>query len=328
MSQHIDYEFINKISYKLEKFSWKSNTLANFRCPICGDSQKKKNKCRGFFYIRGHQFNFMCHNCLASMSFQNFLKENEPELYKDYLIEKLKDSGKPVKQNVQKKRIEPSFYENKYDMVHVSELDTNHPARKYLKDRKIPTSYVYYVEHFFSWGSQNYPDKFKESAIDHPRIIFPAYDSNRMVIGHICRSIDGTEPKYYTLKLKQEFVFGLQRIDYKKPVYIVEGPIDSLFLPNCVAACSSALHRVPLLEKCKKILIPDNQPRNKEIVKLLGKFIDEGNYVVIWPENVEYKDINEMIQNGYSSEQILDIINKNTYSGVEAIIRYNQWRKI
>lgn len=328
MSYALDTEYINKISYKLRNFKWKSSNLANFSCPICGDSTKKKNKARGFFVYKNDRFIYKCHNCTAPPSFQNFLKDVAPEEYKQYVIDSLKEQGKyrePVKKTTS--TVEQIFG-SKSGLVHIATLDYNHPARKYIRDRKIPTNDVYHVEQFFTWGSEQFPQKFQPTIIDHPRIIFPAYDEHRNIIGYSCRAYNGEEPKYYTLKLVDDFVFGINRIDKTKPIYVVEGGVDSMFLPNCVAVCTSALHMVKGLDDCKKILVPDNQPRNSEICKLVKKFIDLGFDVVIWPDNIQGKDINDLILAGYTSEMIVDIINKSTYSGLVAMAKFNQWRKV
>lgn len=331
MSYTLDAEYINKISHRLENFKWKTSSLSNCKCPLCGEGSSKKKK-RGYFYVRGDKFNYQCHNCSASMSFQNFLKDFDAEEYRQYIIEKLKESG-TYKPKAFKSVPIPcqtvSTFGTKYGMIHVSQLEYDHPARVYTRNRKIPTNDVYYTEKFFSWGSQQFPEKFKETILDHPRLIFPAYDAFRNIIGYSCRSINGEEPKYYTLKMVDDFVFGLNRIDQTKPVYVVEGGIDSLFIQNCVAACTSALHTVRGLgADCERILVPDNQPRNAEIVKLIGKFIDLGHKVVIWPATITGKDINDLILDGYSQTMIMEIINNNTYQGPVAKVKYNQWRKV
>lgn len=327
MSYILDSEYINKISYRLDKFRWKSSKLANFRCPICGDSAKKKNIKRGYFLLKNDRFHMYCHNCGANMSFQDFIKDIDPDIHRQYIIDKLK--GENLYKTPEKKLPQPSkIFGSKYGMQHVSELDYQHPARVYLRNRQIPSNEVYLVENFFAWGSIQFPEKFSETVIDHPRLIFPAYDENRNIIGYTCRSINGEIPKYYQLKLVDDFVFGLNRIDRSKPVYVVEGAIDSLFLPNCVASCNSALHTVKCIDDCKKILIPDNDKRNPEIVKTVGKFIDLNFDVVIWPDSVKEKDINDMILSGYSIDTIMGIINNNTFRGIVAKMKYNNWRKV
>ena len=77
----VDSKYIGLVSSRLPKFKRVKANLYNFRCPICGDSQKHKNKARGYLYPIKVNTNFKCHNCGASMSFNNFLKEIDPTLF-------------------------------------------------------------------------------------------------------------------------------------------------------------------------------------------------------------------------------------------------------
>ena len=87
----VDSKYIGLVSSRLQKFKKVKSDLYNFRCPICGDSQKNKNKTRGYLYPVKNNTNFKCHNCGASMSFNNFLKELDSVLYKQYTLEKFKE---------------------------------------------------------------------------------------------------------------------------------------------------------------------------------------------------------------------------------------------
>ena len=107
--------------------------------------------------------------------------------------------------------------------------------------------------------------------------------------------------------------------------YVVEGPIDSLFLDNCIATAQSDLR---VSEKDNSVLIPDNEPRNSEVVKQIGKYIDEKYKVVIWPSDIKEKDINEMILSGKTERDIKDIIARNTFDGLLAKTKLSQWRKV
>ena len=61
----VDSKFIGLVSSRLQKFKKIKTDLYNFRCPICGDSQKNKSKTRGYLYSVKEDVNFMCHNCGA-----------------------------------------------------------------------------------------------------------------------------------------------------------------------------------------------------------------------------------------------------------------------
>ena len=87
----VDSKYIGLVSSRLLKFKRVKPNLYNFRCPICGDSQKQKNKARGYIYGIKQNVNFRCHNCGASMSFNNFLKQIDTVLQKQYVMEKFKE---------------------------------------------------------------------------------------------------------------------------------------------------------------------------------------------------------------------------------------------
>ena len=87
----IDVKYINLISSRLSKFKRVKPNLYNFRCPICGDSQKNKNKARGYFYQVKNNTNYKCHNCGVNISFNNFLKKIDPTTQKQYAFEKFKE---------------------------------------------------------------------------------------------------------------------------------------------------------------------------------------------------------------------------------------------
>ena len=86
----IDSKYIGLISSRLQKFKRVKSNLYNFRCPICGDSQKHKNKARGYFYQIKTNTNFKCHNCGASLSFNNFLKQSTQHFINNMLWRSLK----------------------------------------------------------------------------------------------------------------------------------------------------------------------------------------------------------------------------------------------
>ena len=105
----------------------------------------------------------------------------------------------------------------------------------------------------------------------------------------------------------------------------MEGPIDSLFIQNCIAVAQSDL-RVPQY-KDKAILVPDNEPRNKQIVQQLERAIDDNYRVVIWPDYVRQKDINDMILSGLDAVEIMDIISNNTFQGLSAKVELQKWKR-
>ena len=141
------------------------------------------------------------------------------------------------------------------------------------------------------------------------------------------RAFGNEQPKYITIVLdsQKEKIYGLNRIDWKKTVYVVEGPIDSLFLDNCIATAQSDLRLKN--RKDNIVLVPDNEPRNEQIVKQIENFIDNNYSVVLWPESVKEKDINEMIISGKTKSDIQHLIEQNTFNGISAKLKFTNWRK-
>ena len=161
---------------------------------------------------------------------------------------------------------------------------------------------------------------------DHPRLLIPFRDEEGEVFAYQGRAFGNEQPKYLTIKLNESKnkIFGLDRINKEKQIYVVEGPIDSLFLDNCIAVAGSDLNKI----EGDLTIIFDNEPRNREIVKQIEKAINSGRNIVLWPESMKYKDINDMILGGYSKSEIQQIIMDNTFSGVEAKLRFTEWKKI
>ena len=142
------------------------------------------------------------------------------------------------------------------------------------------------------------------------------------------RAFGKEQPKYLTLKLQEnkQKIFGLERVNLHKRLYVVEGPLDSLFLDNCIAAGGADL-QLPAENK-DVVFIFDNEPRNKEIIDRMYKLIDKDYMIVIWPEGTKEKDINEMIIKGKTKEDLQKIISDNTYSGLSALTQLNSYKRI
>jgi len=327
---YIDVKYIKLCSTILGRFKQKQNNLWNFRCPICGDSKKHKNKCRGFIYEKKNKYFYRCHNCNVGTSFNKFLEQISPALHRDYLTENYKeDVGKKDEKVLPKFDFVPKFNNVLEGMESIASLSQDHPARQYLQKRLIPERhyrYLYLCKEFKKWTNSIIPDKFSSLKFDAPRLVIPFFDEQRNVIGYQGRSFDPNEQsKYITIKMKgvENLVYGQERLDHNKKIYCVEGPLDSLFLPNCLA--SAGLNFKEL--KLSNIIVLDNERRNVQIVDALKKVIANGYSVCIWPDSVTEKDINEMVMNGMTTEQIVDIIDNNTYSDLQADFQLSQWKK-
>jgi len=319
----VDVKYINLISLRLKKFKKVKDNLYNFRCPLCGDSQRNKNKARGYLYQVKNNINFKCHNCGVNISFNNFLKQIDVTTHKQYSLEKFKEgnTGKNfvVEEPVFKFDI-PKF-KPKLDLPKASE---NPDAKSYLERRKLNPDKFYYADKFKSW-TNSLKDVFDDTSKDEPRIIIPLFYQNTLV-GFQGRALGPSKIKYITVMLNDDApkIYGLDEIEKSKTVYITEGPFDSTFICNSIALCG-ADGDVGKWGIGDCVWIYDNEPRNAEIHSRITRVIDNGQKVVIWPSVIKDKDINEMILTGLN---VQNVIESNTYCGLEAKLKFTTWKKI
>ena len=320
----IDAKYISLVSSRLQKFKKVKADLYNFRCPICGDSQKNKNKARGYMYVVKNNTNFKCHNCGASLSLNNFLKKIDTTLYKQYTLEKFKEghTGKNFVTDEPEFKFKKPIFKKKLNLPKASENDF---GKEYLTKRKLDPDKFYFAENFMEW-SNTQKQTFDRIIKDEPRIIIPLYDESKTLIGFQGRALKSSTTKYITVMLDEEApkIYGLETIDKKLPVYVVEGPFDSTFISNSVALCGSD-GDLGYLKGSDLILVYDNEPRNREIVNRIERCIERNQRVVIWPNNIIEKDINDMILAGHD---VMSVLKSNTYSGLEAKVKFNSWKKV
>ena len=322
----VDSKYIGLVSSRLTKFKRVKPNLYNFRCPICGDSQKYKNKARGYFYGIKANVNFRCHNCGASMSFSNFLKEIDTVLHKQYIMEKFKDGfagvkgGSAIEKPVELKFEEPKF-KPKFDLPKASE---NKIAKQYLEKRKLDPTKFYYTDKFKAW-SNSHKKTFDDLTYDEPRIIIPLFYQNTL-IGFQGRSLGPSKVKYITVMINDDApkIYGLDSIRGGAPVFVTEGPFDSTFLLNSIAMCG-ADGDVGKWGISDPVWVYDNEPRSKEITSRISSTIAKGGRVVIWPNNILEKDINDMVIAGHDVQSIVE---SNIYKGLEANLKFTNWKRI
>ena len=336
----LDVKYSNLISSSLDKFKLKSSNpyLANMRCPLCGDSQKNKFKARGYIFENKRRLVFKCHNCSTSTTLENLIKNVNEPLYREYVLEKIRDNPdtnsiyQPTITKITKRRID---YFNPFKGVKkISQLKDDHPAKQYIVDRKIPSNKhykLYYVPKYNAWVNSIIPNKLDQKSLDNdePRLVLPFIDQNGYVFGFTGRSFrKKSSLRYMTIMLddSKPKIYGMDSIDIDKKTYIVEGPIDSLFLSNCCAMAGSDVKFDTLFTKGNLVIVYDNEPRSEQIIKKIDKCIEEGYNVCIWPDSLNQKDINDMVLNGI--DNIKEIIDNNTFNGLLASLRLTEWKKI
>ena len=326
----IDQQYINLVSPRLSLFKKKKADLFNFRCPYCGASQKRKNKARGYIFKIKNDYLYKCHNCGVGRTFANFLKDQDTLLHDQYVMEKFKDGKTGKGTTVPNPKFNfktPVFKKNGINLDKVSELNTSHPARIYLQDRQIKNlDLFYYCPKFKAWTNEQ-KKTFDSLRGDDSRIIIPFRDRDGTMFGYQGRSLAKTATlRYITVMLDDDKpkIFGLDRIDDTKPIYITEGPFDATFIRNSVAMAGAEVD-MRTFGWSNYIWVYDNEPRNKQIVDRIAKSIDGGGKVVIWPKNIQQKDINDMFLGGHDVQSVVE---SNSYSGLEATLKLNDWKKV
>ena len=325
---YIEIKYLNLLSTRLEKFKRKKPNLWNFRCPICGDSQRNKTKARGFVFEVKGDLMYKCHNCGVSVPFPKLLQDLDTELYKEYRMEKFTSPKKRVDMRKVERIVSttPTFKRDILsDLTPLDDLNNSHPARQYILDRGLPTEALYYTEKFQEWTNHVKPDTFPSTDQDEPRIIIPFKDKEGNTFGFQGRSLHSTGLRYITVLLEEGApkIFGLNTVDYGRTIYITEGPLDSLLLKNAVAMAGADV-RGEVLDSCSVVYILDNEPRNREITDRIARLISSGESVVIWPPTVKEKDINDMVLAGHDVQTIIE---SNTYKGLTATLKLKDWRK-
>lgn len=338
MSGVIDKLYINYLSGRLERFKWVRSTVAVCRCPYCGDG-RKGTKTRFYIYQdikhQTYNYNVDCKNCGFSSSFQNFLKEQDPGMYQEYRLEKFRDKFGREPRQMFPQPVEPDQpTETKLETdtlktaIRLSDLPNEHVAVQYVLNRKIPDKfldYFLYTDNFRELASSFKDEEYAEKMPEDARLVIPFYNEFGQLRVFQGRSLDpNNKMRYISVKKTdaEEKTFGLDRIDRAKEVRVCEGPIDSLFVKNCLASADADLLRVE-----GDIYIYDAQYRNRDVCRHINKAIEAGVKVVLFPKEFVWKDINDAVKDGgLNSDDIESLIREHTYQGLKAKLVFSKLR--
>lgn len=343
---HIDLKYSNMLASRLDRFKVKSNLpyKANFRCPLCGDSEKSKIKCRAWIEDRGeNQLRFKCYNCGVGHIFYNFLKETDPVMFQDYLMERTMEKNgltKSPEQNLEQFRQaeSPVFKATKAGspllrIKKISTLKHDHPAKLYVESRLIPSEShyrLYYAPKFKKWVNSIIPGKLEDEENDEPRLILPFIDEHGDLFGFQGRSFDPNAfIRYISIMFDGSYskIFGMDQCKIDEKYYIFEGPIDSLFIKNSIAMAGSTVNFSAIQKPENAVFVFDNEPRKKETVEKMEKALDAGFKVCVWGPKIIQKDVNDCVLSGMSLERIKWEIDRRTFSGLEGKLELNTWKK-
>lgn len=346
----IDVKYASMLAPRLRNFKRKNQYLWNFSCPVCGDSKTDKTKSRGYIYRKETDLFVKCHNCGYGSNIGNLIKYLDEKMYKDYVIERYKEGA--VRYNDHKEIEEfvnnttpveipekDSVLEN---LICVTDLPDEHYAKQYVINRQIPKDkwkLLYFTDCFKTYTNDVFTEILKREEKfqvpvknDHARLIIPYFNTHGKVFAYQGRAFEDIEPKYFTIKFDDDGdkIYGLDRVDYSKRIYCVEGPIDTLFIPNFIAASGSTTLNSATIQQIQTncTIVLDNEPRNRDIVKMNEKYVNLGYSVALLPDYITHKDINDMILSGMTPDEIKTLIDQNTFKGAAALMRLATWKKI
>jgi hypothetical protein len=339
ISFYVDVKFASMISTRVRNYKKQGNNTWNFSCPYCNDSVKHKTKARGYIYAKKGTLLYRCHNCNVGTTFAKLLEHLDHNLYSEYVLEKYKSNCHHnhtpvfVFPDSTPKFSEPKIASPLDELYKISDLNENHPALLYVKNRKIPQEHwnlLYFCPKYKQWVKNHYKADMSTND-DIPRLVIPHFNVKGILIGWTGRVFGNEMLRYHNVKLGEEqLLYGLERVDIDKTIYVTEGQLDSLFIDNCIAASGVSAFDSEFMQEYKEriVLIVDNEPRNIAIVKSVSKYINLGYNICLMPETILEKDINELAQTGNTKNEIEKLIADNTESGIAATLLLTQWRKI
>lgn len=337
MDAHSKLDAFLSLAPKLRNFKKKGPALYNFSCPVCGDSKKNVLAARGYVFMKKGDWLYKCHNCSVAMNLSGLIRHLDPDTFAKMQLDRFR--GSPEEQEA------PETPEcNKVTSLTgtlvfpVNDLPDDHVAVKYLRGRRLTPSMtgdLYWAEDISKLVNMaDDPDgRFKFLKRSEGRILIPMRKADKTLYAVSLRSVDpSTTMRYIHVKLdpnEPDLVFGLDRLNPVRRIYVFEGQFDSLFVPNAIAASGASLLNVPKrFPHVKKTFVFDNEPRNAEIVKLIHRTIGEGHEVCLFPADMA-KDVNEMVMRGQiDAKSVQKLIDDNTVRGLQAELKFGTWKKI
>jgi len=335
MSLWIDIKYISIAGIRLDRFKKKSDKLWNFRCIYCGDSKRDKNKARGFLFVHKNSVFFKCHNCSHSTNLYKFLEHLDVSLANAYKLEKFTQNSSNTVIFKNESKLETVQNKTRNSLIDIgliplSEMNEASTAMNYAKSRKIPKDRyedLYYAKDMRVLAKLN--SEYEGRIFQEERLVIPFYDKVGNLSGVTGRALGNSNRRYIAIRITNyPMIYGLKYIDPTKVIYILEGAFDSMFVENGIAVGGSDMKRaLNSFSKSQVVLVYDNEPRNKEIVKAMERMIYYGYKLVIYPKSWTYKDINESVINGISQNEIMKILYTNTHQDLSLKLAIRDWKK-
>jgi len=260
----------------------------NFRCNVCGDSKKSKHKKRAYILKRKNPWMFYCHNGCKPMTVLNWIKVYFPIHFKDYYRELLRSSSEiikplPIIKNPIVKKNNEEKEQTKF-FIPIKKGITSPFAKAVLTciDRRIPEEV--WSKWFVSIGGMY-----------NNRMIIPFFDDKGKIYYYQGRSLYGQEPKYLSRKGEHNSIYNYYLVDKSKPVPVLEGPIDSIFVENSIAITGVKIEDKRLKDFPHKRFLIDMDNTTNDTKKKTMELLSKGEYVFCWKKfmktfNIPMKD--------------------------------------
>ena len=273
----------------------------NLRCNICGDGKSKRKK-RGYLVYdkKRNVIYYKCFNegdceCAGegnAWSGKKWLRHTAPDIYKAFRSEALV-SNKTFEINLTEVSETSAREEEEKNINAFLPIDRCSPeyfsaVKDFCLKRMIPRKYI---KTFLVAESGKY----------NGRLIIPFKDTSGNNYFQ-ARTLFNQTPKYLNFTgNRNHAIFGINEVKSDKPVIVLEGPIDSMFVENSVATlgCSYSESVQEILNNFNSIYLFDNDKAGYSASK---RMLEKGRPVFLWKRylqdngiNENVKDINELV---------------------------------
>ena len=320
----------------------KFNNVYQCSCPICreGKSLGKKRRC---YYIPKNE-NIFCHNCGWSGKPLKWITEVSGHTSAD-VIQELKeyvpDITDIVEEQAPVKVVTDTLPKDCINLSDTAQLDFYknndmlRTATQTIKNRRLDTAV-------------NKPDSLYISLVDKVhknRLVIPFINENKEIEFYQSRTLldrdNKVKPKYLGRVNAEKTLFNIDRVSSDhNTVYIFEGPLNAFFTKNSVAVAGitergrsfTTRQEQQLNNTLKwydKVWILDSQWIDQASLVKSEALLKQGERVFIWPEKFgkRFKDFNDIAIACSIDEIKWDFIQKNTFEGLEGIVRLSEIKK-
>jgi DNA primase len=237
------------------KFHNENSGQISFSCPVCSYEIKGLDHLdgKGNLEINYHSEVYKCWSCCDSHGTRGHLhflikKYGSIKQLKKYEL-LMPEPTEEQQKKYAKVRLPKEFHLFRTVSAGLKMTPQYKRAYNYLKQRNVNDEMIDRFNMGFCYEGE-YAN----------RIIIPSFDSEGNLTYFTARSYD-TNPKlkYKNPEAQKEvIIYNEHLIDWDLPVYIVEGPFDSIFLPNAIPMLGKNMSEMlfnTLYERAKKIIV-------------------------------------------------------------------------